>query len=466
MVFDNLRLISKKTRLTTIFSDRNIMCHRLVKTDNNRQNMKYLYSLLLLILPLSILAQSPTTYSSGFAVSKNHLVTSFHTVKGFDGVLVTGINGDMSQGYIAKVVATDAPNDIALLKITDGNFSGFSQLPYSFKKTDDVVGAATTAIGYGKLSENNKVSSIEGKISVNSGISGSADHFQTTMSTASYNAGAPIVNNAGDVIGMVVSYVYNNKNINFATKSKAITKLLISKQIVLPQGTGLKGLKGNQRIAKMQSATCMVMCFKGGVGTVSDFIAAKTSKIAKSNIVNGHECVDLGLSVRWATCNIGASAPEDFGQFFSWGETKTKKNFTPGDYTYKREIANSWINIGDDIKDTKYDVAKIIWGNDWRLPTAVEVRELLDKCEWQWIEENDKSGYRITGPNGNSIFLPAAGVKMLDETYYENSYGYYWTSNISPSDAGNAYNLYFFSSYKGVDSVRRYFGHVVRGVTE
>ena len=426
--------------------------------------MKYLYCILSIIVSLNIWAQSPTNYSSGFAVSKDYLLTSFHTINGSDGVLVTGINGDMSKGYTAKVIATDAPNDMALLKITDTNFSGFGALPYSLKKNIDAVGADAVAVGFGSLSSNgNKASAISGKISANTGIGGSTDHFQTTMATTVSNAGAPILSASGEVIGMVVSFVHNGKNINFAIKSSTIAKLLTSKQIALPQGVALKGAKADQRVDKMRSATCMVMCFKGGVGSVESFIAAKATD---SNVINGHECVDLGLSVRWATCNIGASNPEDFGHFFSWGETKTKNNFSPGDYSYKKDIADSWVDIGTDIKNTKYDVARATWGNGWRLPTAIEVRELLEKCQWQWTDQNGKSGFKVIGPNGKSIFLPAAGVKMLDEIYYENSYGYYWTSTLNTSDTGNAYNLYFFASYKGVDNVRRYFGHMVRGVAK
>ncbi len=429
--------------------------------------MKSLFSIFTLFVPLCTLAQTPTTYGSGFAVTNNYVVTNFHTINGSDGILVSGIKGNTSVGYVAKVVATDAPNDIALLKITDAKFTGFGAMPYNLKANNESIGTDVCAVGYGSLkATDTKYQTLKGKITDTSGIGGNKNHFQTNMTTQVGHSGSPIINSNGDVIGIVVSYVHNGKSINFATKSNMINKLLTSKQITIPASTTLKSLKAEQRGSKMSSVTCIVMCFKGGVGSVDNFIKAKAENNEVSNIVNGHECVDLGLSVRWATCNLGANKPEDFGNFFSWGEVKTKNNFSPGDYAYSKSFADTWVNIGTDIKNTKYDVAKAILGNDWRLPTATEARELLEKCKWEWIDINGKSGFKVTGPNGKSIFLPAAGIKMLDETYYENSYGYYWTSTLNTADAGNAYNLYFFSTYRGIDSIRRYFGHMVRGVTK
>ena len=125
------------------------------------------------------------------------------------------------------------------------------------------------------------------------------------------------------------------------------------------------------------------------------------------------EYVDLGLSVKWATFNLGASAPEEYGDYFAWGETEPKEEYSWA--TYK------WCD-GTDSVMTKYnaidglislqsedDAAHVNWGGDWRMPTKEELDELCDKCNWEWIMLNGVNGCKVTGPNGNSIFLPAAG---------------------------------------------------------
>ena len=118
--------------------------------------------------------------------------------------------------------------------------------------------------------------------------------------------------------------------------------------------------------------------------------------------INGHEYVDLGLSVRWATCNVGANNPEDYGDYYAWGETKTKKEYT-------EENCETYKNIGD-IKGTSRDVAHVRWGSPWRMPTEEESQELIDNCDWEWTTLNGVEGSKVTSrKNGNSIFLPAAG---------------------------------------------------------
>ena len=166
----------------------------------------------------------------------------------------------------------------------------------------------------------------------------------------------------------------------------------------------------------------------------------------------GHEYVDLGLSVKWATCNIGANSPEDYGEYYAWGETSTKSIYT----TNKCETWNKKI---DDIKGTNLDVAHVNWGGDWRMPTEKEFEELLEKCNWEWTG----SGYKVTGPNGNSIYLPAAGWRVGD-TLYDG--GTYWSSTPNSESTQGAYYLYFGSDDRGVDRSYRGYGRTVRPVLE
>ena len=170
---------------------------------------------------------------------------------------------------------------------------------------------------------------------------------------------------------------------------------------------------------------------------------------------NGHEYVDLGLSVKWATCNVGADRPEDYGDYYAWGETATKSYYWYDNYeTYNQ-------NIGD-IKGTSRDVAHVKWGGNWRMPTKAEFRELIDKCDWEW----DGDGYIVTGPNGNSIFLPAAGCRSGVKLYFDGSYGSYWSSSPDSEGAQDPYFLFFYSGDQDTGWHDRYDGLSVRPVLE
>ena len=183
-------------------------------------------------------------------------------------------------------------------------------------------------------------------------------------------------------------------------------------------------------------------------------------KVSAQGTVNGHEYVDLGLSVKWATCNVGASKPEDYGNYYAWGETKTKSSYTENNSkTYGKQM--------NDIKgNSQYDAARANWGGTWRLPTKAELEELNNKCTWKWTTQNGVNGYKVTGPNGNSIFLPAAGDRYWSSLLGAGEYGNYWSSAPYGSYSYDAYYLYFDSSKPYVLSYYRYYGLSVRPVSE
>lgn len=143
-----------------------------------------------------------------------------------------------------------------------------------------------------------------------------------------------------------------------------------------------------------------------------------------NNRINGHEYVDLGLSVKWATCNVGASQPYEYGDYYAWGETTAKNNYTMDNSKTRGK------NMGDISGNPNYDAATANWGSGWRTPTYSEMKELDKKCTWIWTTENDINGYKVTGPNGNSIFLPAAGelYGQSNTNDCDIDFGYYWTS--------------------------------------
>ena len=179
---------------------------------------------------------------------------------------------------------------------------------------------------------------------------------------------------------------------------------------------------------------------------------------ATSGTINGHGYVDLGLSVKWATCNVGASSPEDYGDYYAWGETSVKTSYTEDNCSTYGE------SIGD-IGGTSRDVAHVKWDGSWRMPTEAEFEELIDRCTWTWTTRGGKSGYKVTGPSGKSIFLPAAGYRYETSLSDAGSFGGYWSSTSWISDY--AYYLKFNSSGHNVHSACRHdYGRTVRPVSE
>ena len=172
--------------------------------------------------------------------------------------------------------------------------------------------------------------------------------------------------------------------------------------------------------------------------------------------------VDLGLSVCWAGWNVGASSPEEYGNYYAWGETTTKSDYKVKNYQYYN--GSVYVYIGSNICGTQYDVARTQWGGSWRLPTKEEFEELVDRCTWTWTTYNNVDGYKVAGPNGNSIFLPAAGSRSSYVLDFSASHSCYWSGSL---DGGsNAYYLGFSSDdrYVYVYSYYRGNGRTVRPV--
>ena len=174
---------------------------------------------------------------------------------------------------------------------------------------------------------------------------------------------------------------------------------------------------------------------------------------------NGHDYVDLGLSVKWATCNVGASSPSDYGDYFAWGETSTKSEYT------EKSSETYGLNLGDIGGSSSFDVARANWGGSWRLPTKAEFEELKERCTWTWTTENGYNGYRVQGPNGKSIFLPAAGWRRGSTLYDVGAGGDYWSSTPY-EDSNYAYSLDFDGGGRLVYWDGRYDGRSVRPVSE
>ena len=186
----------------------------------------------------------------------------------------------------------------------------------------------------------------------------------------------------------------------------------------------------------------------------------------------GYEWVDLGLSVKWATCNVGANKPEDYGDYFAWGETQPKDYY--GWRTYKwcngsydtqtKYCTDSYYGTVDDktTLELSDDAANYNWGGAWRMPTMLEWSELIDNCSWTWADY----GHVVTGPNGNSIFLPAAGYRDDSSLYGAGSYGIYWSSSLYTDNPYGAWYVDFDSGNVDRYNVNRYYGFCIRPVCQ
>ena len=206
----------------------------------------------------------------------------------------------------------------------------------------------------------------------------------------------------------------------------------------------------------------------------------KTEDIRPSDEENGHTWVNLGLSVRWASCNIGATAPEEYGNYYAWGETETKADYSWATYKYangaddkftKYCINASYGNEGfTDNKTTlepEDDAAHVNWGGVWRMPTDAEWTELREQCTWTWTTQNVVIGYQVTSKiNSNSIFLPAAGFRVDTGLYDAGSDGNYRSSSLYEDRPYYAWYVYFrfYSDLVYGGSYYRFIGQSVRPV--
>ena len=187
------------------------------------------------------------------------------------------------------------------------------------------------------------------------------------------------------------------------------------------------------------------------------------------------EYVDLGLpsGVKWAKCNLGATKPTDYGDYYAWGETEPKAEYTWANYKWMQTGQSDWKHItkytvadgqtagiwydagGNFIGDNKTtleaadDAATAKLGSPWRMPTEGEIKELLDNCTWTETTQDGKNGYEVKGSNGNAIFLPAAGYRVVSGLYDAGSWGYYWSSSLSTVYSFNARGLNLDSGVKG-----------------
>ena len=205
-----------------------------------------------------------------------------------------------------------------------------------------------------------------------------------------------------------------------------------------------------------------------------------------SGTENGHSYIDLGLpsGLKWASFNLGAKTPEGSGDYFAWGETEPKKEYSWESYkwsiysdgAYKMTKYNTDIQYGSVVDNKESleiedDAAHVNWQGKWRMPTSVEYAELINYCTWTWASQNGISGFIVKSEvNDNSIFLPAAGWYVKSGCEYSSKWGFYWLNNLTPGISPlHAYYWKFYSElykqpYDHIDYVSRYYGMPIRPV--
>ena len=225
------------------------------------------------------------------------------------------------------------------------------------------------------------------------------------------------------------------------------------KQILLLLVCALSIPAFSQGIAIYKKDGTMIKCSYEEIDSIVAYNYGETPEIPDTPVTppaeTQYEAVDLGLpsGIKWATCNVGATKPEEYGGYYAWGETEEKDDYSWSTYkwcngsstTMTKYCTNSFYGTIDNktVLDPEDDVAHVKWGGSWRMPTKAETGELCNNCTWTEIIQNGVNGYKVTGPNGNSIFIPAAGSS-------------FWSSSLCNGDINydmNSAYVFFFSEY-------------------
>ena len=248
------------------------------------------------------------------------------------------------------------------------------------------------------------------------------------------------------------------------------TSIAAGKHNIKISKAGYADYTGSVTIQENQQASISGSLTKGS--TLASASNAQAN-ISSTNTINGHEWVDLGLSVKWATKNVGADSPSDYGGYYAWGETRTKSSYDRSNcFDCLDSKGDSWgtYKIGGQTRITPtsgHDTARENWGGTWRMPTDAEFDELCKKCTWTWTTQGGHNGYLVTSKaNGKSIFLPAASSRYGSDTNNVGESGFYWSSTLSSSYSDFARYLYFDSSSHYTFINTRRDGQSVRPVTE
>lgn len=251
--------------------------------------------------------------------------------------------------------------------------------------------------------------------------------------------------------------------VNSTTGAKK-EKLIFSKWALTTVGIAIIGF--------LTLAFLCINCSSGKNSIENDKELGRERKIGVlTDTLNGHRWIDLGLpsGVKWATTNVGASSPEEGGDYFAWGETEPKSDYsTINSTTYKvsfKKLKKAGIVDSSGILKPEYDAATVNWGAPWRMPTDDEYRELITSCKWEFTSQNGENGYLVTGPNKKTIFFPASAFQQNTTVENLGEFGDYWSSTVVQELSGVSCSLGYSSKSYGRRRYARYAGRTIRPVT-
>ena len=249
----------------------------------------------------------------------------------------------------------------------------------------------------------------------------------------------------------------------------------------LEKATGEDGAKGDTGDSMFQSVTYDEQSV---YFTLADGTMITIDRISKdeatSGLENGYAWVDLGLSVKWATCNIGASKAEDYGSYFAWGETAPKDSYTWENYKWANgskttmtkyctdsNYGNNGFTDGKTTLEPEDDAATVNMGGNWRIPTVEEAKELVDNCTWKWTSRNGINGYEVKSKTSdNSIFLPTTGYRCLGDLNMTQARGDFWLISLDTDYPCHGVYLSFGIDERTYLHNNRLDGRTIRAVCE
>ena len=423
---------------------------------------------------------------TGWALNDGYVVTNHHVVDGARTILVYGVGGSRSP-LIAETIGVDANNDLAIIKITDDAFTGFQAIPYALRTSQAEVGEGCVAMGYPMsqyLGDELKITN--GIISSRTGFQGDASTYQMSVPVNHGNSGGPLFDNRGNVIGIVSSGFEDVELCNYAVKSSFLYSLAetLGVEKSIPTKNTLNTTDLPSIVKGVRSFVFQIICSDSATSKASTTATATNTSSANAEMPSSlygststlsHELVDLGLSVKWAKCDLGAERPENYGIKVSWGETEIKTDWAWSNYSFcyggSPDIITKYCNDRmrgtldnlTTLKETD-DVARQLLGQGWRIPTAEEFTELFDNCTWTFITIFGVTGYKvqsnIQGYQDNWIFLPLDATNgALGPTL-----GIYWTSSLNTEDCRSAFVFKYTEKQQTTATGSRYYGFRIRPV--
>ena len=228
-------------------------------------------------------------------------------------------------------------------------------------------------------------------------------------------------------------------------------------------------------LTNLQNGVQYYVCAYAKENATGQYYYGEVIPFTPVNDTPQYVAVDLGLSVKWATFNVGATSPEEFGGYYAWGETTEKQTYTWANYKYCRGSEDTLTKYCSDSSygfngytdnksflDPEDDVAHVKWGGDWRMPTFLEITELENRCTWLYASRNGVDGCEVIGPNGNSIFIPFAGARSDSLSLggggiWSGTPGYYYFVNEYVWEDSDAFGLFVQQGEQSGSSIRENF---------